>query len=75
MEYKIMLRPSEVRGFVEAATKSDCYIDISSNNHFIVDAKSILGVLGLDLNKAVKVTVHGYDKEFEQSIRRYALAC
>ncbi|MCR4749194.1 MAG: HPr family phosphocarrier protein [Lachnospiraceae bacterium] len=75
MEYNIMLRPSEVRDFVEAATRSDCYIDVSSNNHFIVDAKSILGVLGLDLNKAVKVKVHGYDKDFEHSIRRFSLAC
>ena len=75
MEYKIMLRPSEVRDFVDAASKSDCYIDVSSSNHFIVDAKSILGVLGLDLNKAVNVTVHGYDLVFEQFIRRYSVAC
>lgn len=75
MEYNIMLRPYEVREFVEAATKSDCYIDASSNNHFIVDAKSILGVLGLDLNRTIKVTVHGYDRVFEQFIRRYAVAC
>lgn len=75
MDYRISLRPSEVRAFVEAASQSDCYIDASTNNHCVVDAKSILGVLGLDLNRTVTVTVHGYDKTFEQYIRRFSMAC
>ena len=75
MDYKIKLRPSEVKDFVEAASSSNCYIDASSDNHFIVDAKSILGVLGLDLNKAIKVTVHGYDEHFESLIRKFSVAC
>ena len=75
MEYRISLRPSEVRDFVQAATQSDCYINVATNNHCVVDAKSILGVLGLDLNKAVTVTVHGYDRVFEQYIKRFSMAC
>lgn len=75
MEYRIFLRPSEVRDFVEAATHSECYIDVATNNHCVVDAKSILGVLGLDLNRMVTVTVHGYDSKFEKYIKRFSAAC
>ena len=75
MDYKIKLRPAEVKGFVEAASKSDCYIDVYTNNHNIVDAKSILGVLGLDLTRSLTVKVHGYDEDFERFIRKFAVAC
>lgn len=75
MEYRIFIRPSEVKDFVESATKSECYIDVATNKHCVVDAKSILGVLGLDLNKMVTVTVHGYDGEFEKYIKRFSAAC
>lgn len=75
MDYRISLRPTEVKEFVEAATRSDCYIDVSTSKNCMVDAKSILGVLGLDLTRMVTVTVHGYDREFEKYIRRFSMAC
>lgn len=75
MDYRILLRPSEVKEFVEAASKSDCYIDASTSKNCIVDAKSILGVLGLDLTRMLTVTVHGYDREFERYIKRFSMAC
>ncbi len=75
MEYRITLRPAEVKEFVAAATRSECYIDVSTNKHCVVDAKSILGVLGLDLTKMVTVTVHGYDREFEKYLKRFSMAC
>ena len=73
-QYKIMLRPEEVKAFVNAASKCDYEIDICYN-HYIVDAKSILGVLGLDLRQLLTVTCHGYDPEFEQILRTYMIAC
>ena len=45
-ECKIKLRPEEVKEFVAAATKCDFDIDVTYNR-VVIDAKSILGVLGL----------------------------
>ena len=47
MQHKIMLRHDEVKDFVSHASKSPYDIDIFYNS-FVVDAKSILGVFGLD---------------------------
>ena len=44
MQHKIKLRPNEVKDFVSAASKCAFDVDISYNS-FIVDAKSIIGVL------------------------------
>ena len=52
MQRKIMLRPDDVKAFVNAATKCSFDIDVSYNR-FVVDAKSIVGVLGLDLTKTL----------------------
>lgn len=74
MTHKIKLRLDEVNEFVSAATKCDFDIDISYNS-YIVDAKSIVGVLGLDLNQVLTVSYHGYDPEFEKYMSRFAIAC
>ncbi len=71
--HKIILRPEEVKDFVAAASKSAYDIDIYYN-HYVVDAKSILGVLGLDLRKILTVAINGYDPEFEKYISRFAIA-
>ena len=73
MQCKIKLRLDEVKNFVAAASRCDFDIDISYNR-FTVDAKSFVGVLGLDLNRVLTVTCHGYDAEFEKLMRRFALA-
>lgn len=73
-ERKIMLRKEEVKDFVNKASKCDFDIDISYNR-YTVDAKSILGVLALDLRQALTVRCNGYDPEFENYLARFALAC
>ncbi|MBD5499918.1 MAG: HPr family phosphocarrier protein [Lachnospiraceae bacterium] len=73
MTHKIKLRPDEVNGFVSAAAKCDFDIDISYNS-VVVDAKSIVGVLGLDFKQILTVTCNGYDPEFERYMSRFALA-
>ena len=70
----IMLKPSQVQDFVNAATKCDFDIDIYYNR-YVVDAKSILGVFGLDLTKALTVEYNGYNEEFEQYLKSLAIAC
>ncbi len=74
MQRRIKLRLDEVRGFVAAANRCDFDIDVSYNR-FTVDAKSIVGVLGLDLNQVLIVTYNGYDPEFEKYLGRLAMAC
>ena len=72
-QYKIMLRPDEVYHFVNAASKCEFEVDICYNR-YIVDAKSIIGVLGLDLRQVLTVTCHGYDESFDGLMRTYAIA-
>lgn len=73
MQHKIKLRPDEVKDFVSAATRCDCDVDISYNS-FIVDAKSIIGVLGLNFNQILTVAYNGYDADFERHLRNWAVA-
>ena len=74
IQHKIKLRPDEVKEFVAAAEKCQFEIDIFYNS-FIVDAKSIVGVLGLDFDKILTVSCNGYDAEFEEYLRKFAVAC
>ncbi len=73
MQRKIRLRLDEVKDFVTVASKCDFDIDVCYNR-YTVDAKSIVGVLGLDLTQPLTVSYNGYDPEFEKVINRLALA-
>lgn len=68
----IMLQPAQVKDFVDAATKCDFDVDIYYNR-YVVDAKSILGVFGLDLTKPLTVEYRGYDQGFEQYLKGLAV--
>ena len=74
VQRRIKLRLGEVKDFVAAACKCDFDIDISYNR-FTVDAKSIVGVLGLDLNQILTVSYNGYNSEFEKYMNHFAVAC
>ncbi|MBQ8306621.1 MAG: HPr family phosphocarrier protein [Blautia sp.] len=65
--------PEEVREFVRAASKCDFDIDVSYNR-IVVDAKSYLGILGMDLSNNLTVTCHGEDKEFEKLLQKFTVA-
>lgn len=71
---RIRLRPDEVKDFVTAASKCDFDIDIAYNR-YIVDAKSIVGVFGLDFNQILTVSYSGYNAEFERFMKLFAVAC
>ena len=47
----------KVKDFVNAVRDIDSNIDIGSG-HYIIDGKSIMGILSLDLSKALRVVVH-----------------
>ena len=56
---KIKLNATEeVQEFVNAASRCDFDIDVYYNR-FLIDAKSILGVLSLDLTRELTVDCHG----------------
>ena len=63
----------EVEEFVKAASKCDFDIDISYNR-IIIDAKSILGVLSMDLTRVLTVQCHGESKEFNRTLQKFAVA-
>lgn len=69
----IHMTPDEVQHFVHVASKCDFNIDISYNR-YIVDAKSFLGVYGLDFSRPLKVSYDGYHAEFEELLQKMAIA-
>lgn len=68
MKYRIRLAPDEVNRFVIAATRCDFDVDIAYNS-FVVDAKSILGVLGLDFKRPLTVVCHGFNGDFDAYLK------
>ena len=55
----------DVKEFVTVAGECDFDVNIFYNR-MVVDAKSILGVLSLDLSKALTVEYEGYDRALEE---------
>ncbi|MCI1722984.1 MAG: HPr family phosphocarrier protein [Lachnospiraceae bacterium] len=72
-EYKVKLSEKDVKDFVNAAEKHEGDVDISYN-HYIIDAKSILGILSMDLSRVLTVAFMGRDPQFEKAIRKYTAA-
>lgn len=65
-EMKIMLTSvAEAKNFVAQASKCDFDIDVFYNR-ITIDAKSILGVLSLDLTRVLTVQLNGEDPDFEE---------
>ena len=63
----------EVQEFVKAAGKCDFDIDVFYNR-IIIDAKSILGVLSMDLTRELTVRCYGESKRFNEVIAKFAVA-
>lgn len=69
---KIMLPTIEdAKAFVLAATKCDFDVDVYYNR-VVIDAKSILGVLSLDLRRVLTVEFYGENEEFEEFLETKA---
>lgn len=74
LEKKIKLTElEEVKEFVHAAEKCDFDIDVFYNR-IIIDAKSILGVLSLDLTRELTVQYGGENMGFENVLSKYETA-
>lgn len=73
-EKKIKLKElEEVKEFVRAAEKCDFDIDVFYNR-VIIDAKSLLGVLSMDLTRELTVKYGGEDLHFEDTLSKYTTA-
>ena len=72
MKQKRIFLPTieDAKKFVAAASQCDFEIDIFYNR-IIIDAKSILGVYGLDFSQVLTVYCHGYDEAFEECLKKY----
>ena len=70
----IRLTPEDVKHFVDVASKCDFDIDICYNR-YVIDAKSFLGVYGLDFTKPLTVSYDGYNDKFEEMLKQCAIAC
>ncbi|MCI7812151.1 MAG: HPr family phosphocarrier protein [Lachnospiraceae bacterium] len=72
LQKKIKLNELEaVKEFVSAASGCDFDIDVSYNR-VIIDAKSMLGVLSLDLNQVLTVKYGGENLRFEDVLSKYS---
>lgn len=60
-----------VKEFVTCASKYDFDIDIFYNR-VIIDAKSMLGVLSMDLNQILTVRAYGDCEEFFKEISKFS---
>ena len=74
LEKKIQLKAfSEVKEFVKAAEKCEYDVDVFYNRG-VVDAKSILGVMSMDLTRPLTVKYHVEDQDcFEQTLNKFAM--
>lgn len=63
----------DVQEFVNAASRCDFDIDVFYNR-ILIDAKSILGVLSMDLNRVLTVKCHGESKEFNRVLQKFSVA-
>ncbi len=67
------ITPDEVQHFVDVTSRCDFDIDICYNR-YVVDAKSFLGVYGLDFGKPLTVSYEGYNSELEELLKKIAIA-
>ncbi|MBQ9886608.1 MAG: HPr family phosphocarrier protein [Lachnospiraceae bacterium] len=63
----------DVKNFVLAAGKCNFDVEILNNKN-VIDAKSILSVLSLDLSENLTVEYDGYNDSFEEAIKAYSAA-
>ena len=63
----------DAKEFVAAASKCDFDIDIS-NERVVMDAKSLLGVMGMGIEKQLTVKYGGENLSFENVLSKYEVA-
>lgn len=65
------LNVEDARKFIKYAEKCEFDIDVYYN-HFVMDGKSIMAILGMDLTQPVIVKYQGSDLRFESILSELA---
>lgn len=74
LEKKIRLNAvNDVREFVRAAERCEFDVDVFYNR-MVIDAKSILGVMSMDLTKPLTVKYSQEDRSLESVLNKFAVA-
>ena len=63
---------SDIVEFVNAALKCDFDIDVKYNRWYL-DAKSILGIMGIGVRNNFEVYFDGKDKQFQKVLDKFAV--
>jgi phosphotransferase system HPr-like phosphotransfer protein len=63
----------EVKDFVQAAGNCDFEIDVRYNRT-LIDAKSLLGMIGVGIQKDILVCYGGNNENFENMVAKFAVA-
>ncbi len=58
----------KVKTFVKDLDAYKCEFDLTSGR-YVIDAKSMLGIFSLDLNKPIELTIHADDAEADEIIK------
>lgn len=74
-EMKITFKkPEEILYFVNKVEKYDCAMDMN-RGIYVVDGKSILGIMNLGLNNIINLKIYDEDcEELKKEIAQYAVA-
>lgn len=70
----IRMNQNDVQHFVDVTSRCDFDIDISYNR-YVVDAKSFLGVYGLDFRVPLTVSYNGYNARLEEFLDKHTMVC
>lgn len=62
----------EAQKFISVISEIDAECDLSSNK-YIVDAKSLLGVLSLDMSHPLKLQIHSNEYEIQEGLKEFLL--
>ena len=57
----------KVKAFVNVTSQFKCDFDLVSGR-YVIDAKSIMGIISLDLSKPIELSIHADDSEIEPII-------
>ena len=57
-----------VKRFVTNISRCAADADICSGNHYVIDAKSIMGIFSLDLSKPLKLRIYAEGDEADKTV-------
>ena len=73
-EKTIMLNNiADVKEFVNAAEKCEFDVDVYSGNQY-VDAKSLLGVMSMGIERRLRVLYRDHDERFARKLQKFCVA-